>query len=182
LQIDEDVNSNKLKPKYTKPSKSSTDDKNEEHKSYSSPQPKVTLGNSRRTGWKLVFGISVVLFVIWVAQNGEKNKENISKKPQSISLKSYENQSTKNTLAQEIELGKTRAKQIEKRILDMDNRLERYERRMKYYLANNLENEYNQLVPSYNSLVSDRDDLYEKYKRLINKININIRRYNLGYR
>ena len=92
---------------------------------------------------------------------------------------SYDNRSTRNNLALEIETGKTKAKQMETQIKDMDYRLDGYKRRLMSYKASGMTDEYNSLVPVFNSLVSERNYQYKKYKRLIDEVNENVRRYNL---
>jgi len=94
----------------------------------------------------------------------------------------YDTRSTRSTLAREIEYEKTRVKQMEAQIKDMDDRLDDYERKMKLYRDLGMRDEYNMLVQSFNSLVNERNYLYEEYKRLIDEVNSKVRRYNLGSR
>lgn len=94
----------------------------------------------------------------------------------------YEDRHSRSTLAQEIEYGKLRAKQMEEQIREMDDRLGGYERRLKYYRAYDMTNDYNLLVVSFNSLVNERNDLYEEYSSLIDEVNTKVRRYNSTYR
>lgn len=132
--------------------------------------------------WKWTLGIIAVAFLIALIYNGmESNKKTSSNKP-SPAPKSYESQRSRSTLAQEIEDGKTRAKQMEIQIKDMDDRLEDYERRIRSYRAFGMTDEYNTLVPSFNSLVSERNDLFEEYSLLVDEVNSKVKRYNSKYR
>lgn len=133
----------------------------------------------------LVFGVMIVSLIILNNLN-EPTRTSYSppiKSPDYSSLpRSFDNWSTRSTLAQEIKYGKTRAKQLETQIKDMDDRLDDYERRMRLYRASGMMDEYNMLVPSFNSLVNERNSLYAEYKQLVGEVNSKVRRYNLGYR
>lgn len=87
-----------------------------------------------------------------------------------------------NTLAIEIENGKTQAIQMETQIKDIDSRLSDNEQRLKSYQVSGMTDEYNNLVPSFNSLVSRRKNLYKKYSSLIDDVNAKVKRYNAGNR
>ena len=91
---------------------------------------------------------------------------------------SYEGRNNRSALAQEIKNGKSRAKQLEEQITDMDNQLDDYKRRAKYYQDADMINEYNDLVPTFNALVRERNKLFNEYKSLIDEVNANVQRYN----
>jgi len=156
-----------------------------EHKAFDSLKPIKTMGSGKSvggSGWKWILGIIAVIFVIWLANKGGQNTQTPSYNPTPSAPRSYDNQSTRSTLAREIENGKIRAKQMETQIKDMNDRLEDYEREMRSYRASGMTDEYNMLVPTYNSLVSERNELYEEYSRLIDEVNAKVKRYNSGYR
>jgi len=132
------------------------------------------------SGWKWIVGIVGIIVVIWIFNTGEQytnRSPNTSPTP-----RSFESRPSRSTLAGEIENGKTRAKQMEVQINEMDNRLEDYERRMKSYRASGMTDDYNMLVPSFNLLVGERNDLYQQYSSLIDEVNSKVKRYNSGYR
>jgi hypothetical protein len=160
---------------------------NEKNRKASGPtQPIENVGSGKSTGesgWKWILGIVVIIFIIWwLANNGGQSTKSVSYNPSSPTPRSYYNPSTRSTLAQEIEYGKTRAKQMETQIKDMDDRLEEYERRMRSYRVSGMTVEYNMLVPSFNSLVRERKTLYGEYSRLVDEVNSKVSRYNLGSR
>lgn len=85
-------------------------------------------------------------------------------------------------LADEIETGKVRAKEMAEEIEDMDGRLEDYERRMKMYNDTYMTDEYNNLVQIFNALVNERQNLFEEYSSLIDEVNSKVNRFNSGER
>ena len=119
-----------------------------------------------------------------MSQNGgiDQNLINLLKKATISNIPKYSHPnnsySNQKELAKEIEDGKTQAKQLERQIINMDNRLKNYERRMKSYRDTDMKDDYNLLVPTFNSLVKERNDIYGKYKKLIDEVNAKVNRYN----
>jgi TPR repeat protein len=135
--------------------------------------------------WHLFISLALLaiyaFYIVSQSNSGTTYRSSPSSYSPSVSspAPSYDNKSTRSTLALEIEEGKTRAKQMETQIMDMDNRLANYERKITSYRDSGMTDEYNSLVPSFNSLVSERKNLYEEYRRMIDEVNAKVRRYNL---
>lgn len=138
--------------------------------------------------WHLFISLALLaiyaFYIVSQSNSGTTYRSSPSSYSPSVSspAPSYDNKSTRSTLAREIEEGKTRAKQMETQIMDMDNRLANYERKITSYRDSGMTDEYNSLVPSFNSLVSKRNNLYKKYSNLIDDVNEKVRRYNLRHR
>lgn len=132
--------------------------------------------------WKWTLGIIAVAFLIALIHNGMESNKKTSYNPPPPAPRSSDNRPTRSTLVRKIENEKTRAKQMEIQIEDMDDRLEDYKRRMSFFRISDMTEEYNMLVPSFNLLISERNDLFEEYSHLVDEVNSNVKRYNSKYR
>jgi len=168
------------KPTHGTPGQKGTPRTEPQRKPTTFPSPIETGGS----GWKWILGIVgvIVLISIWIANNGGQDTKEPSPNISPPTFNTYESRPSRSTLAQEIENGKVRAKQMEAQIRDMDDRLYDLALRMRTYMASGMTDEYNMLVPLFNALVVERNNLYEEYKILIDVVNFKVRLYNAGYR
>ena len=140
--------------------------------------------------WHLFISLALValLFVYNIIPGSNSNPTYPSSRPSSPNVnvpsppRSYDNQPSRSALAQEITSGKTRAKQMEEQINEVDGRLEDYQRRMRLYRESDMADEHNMLVPLFNSLVVERRALHQEYSRLVDEVNSNVNLYNAGRR
>ena len=91
-----------------------------------------------------------------------------------------QNQSYQSSLANEIEIGKAQAKELEDKINEMNDKLHSYKTQMESYQADGNYDAYNELVPISNSLLEEKNTAYEKYKNIINEVNQKVEQYNAG--
>lgn len=154
---------------------------NETERKASGPQSVKTVGSGKSAGglgWYWIFAIIAFIFVIWLANNGGQNTKKTSYKPSPPTSRPYDNGSNRSSLVREIENGKTRVKQIETQIKDMDDRPHAYKLKMNSYRASGLMDGYNMVLPHFTLLVSKRNDLNEKRSRLIDEVNSKVVLYN----
>ena len=114
-----------------------------------------------------------VIFVIWLATNGDRSDKNVSSTPSSSGP-------GQETLASRIEARDLRAKEMELEIAGIDDLLDTHERRMRSFQTSGMTDEYNRLVPVFNSLTDKRDALFEEYSNLVSEVNAQVARFNAG--
>jgi hypothetical protein len=145
------------------------------------PPPLPVRPESSGKGMLITIAIAVIMLVIYGLSQNDSGSSNASRQTPSYN---YQNtvSSPRSSLTNQIEEGKTRAKQMEARIQSWDAQLDRMERELNTYQASRRTSEYNQLLPSFNSLVDQRNTLYEQYEKQIDDINAMVNRYNSGVR
>lgn len=143
--------------------------------------------------------LSLLAFFIlyfWVAWINDKSQSVVSSSSSSVSdnvsapspsssnleATPQASQFYRQILSQQIEEGKSKAKEMLSKVDDYDRRLDELKGQLESYKDSGSVDEFNELRPTYNSLVIERNNFLEEYRALVRKVNADVKRYNAGLR